>query len=128
MYADDEEIDDPTPDWKLIFYEHFQGGSTRLKSDQTFHSLVGLPEDVITVSYYRYGSQVRCGLKALSPLNWMIFLSYLRTSASWDIFSLLWRRPVQTLRDMIKSTISQLDGMVDEVRSIFTPKNCIASY
>lgn len=84
-----------------------------------FILFVGFPVDVLDVSYQRYGSRVRDGLRPLSPLRWMMFLSYLRSGSSIAILSLMWRVPLQTFRDIISRTLVQLQLLVDEVRKIF---------
>lgn len=113
-----------TPDWVSIFSTTFKGASVHLADLETFYALVGFPVPVISHLWTKYGRRCeRPGLRrhALNPLDWLIFLSFLRTGLSWAMLSLLWRKPITTLSELVSHTLDQLDRMVDEVRPSVSP-------
>lgn len=110
-----ENVHGESPDWQKMFADHFAGGSVFLSDHETFLALFGFPYLVITELWRRYGSKCKHGKRDLSPQQWLTFLSFLRTSLSWAILSLLWRIPMSTLRQLVYEVLDQVNVMVDEV-------------
>lgn len=118
------------PDWLELFTTTFLGASVALSDHETSLALIGFPLVVVSMLWDKYGRHCRNGQSHITPLEWLIFLSYLRTGLSWPLMSLLWRIPMSTLRNLVMDMLTQLDLMVDEVRQgcHFPAKICPPSF
>lgn len=102
-------------DFRQLFERHFEGASTALRGDESFRALLGLPEAVVLSSWIKYGASIKVGNRYLEPIQWMWFLSYLRTSLSWVMLSLTWRVPIETYKRAVKCVLESLTDKMDEV-------------
>lgn len=106
------------PDFRQIFEQVFEGGSTKLANDEAWLSVVGFTVQEVKGLWRRYGIKIMHGTQPVEPVHWLWLFSYLKSNLNWMWLSLAWRVPTTTFKRIVNSMMDSLEGMVDEVRAI----------
>lgn len=110
-------MSEDTPDWKAIFEANFHGASVISSRNDKFLSLVGFDVETLNYLWTQYGERVYVGKRRLNSLQFMWFLSFLRTGLQWNYLSLMWRVSVTTLRRVVNDCLIGFDTICDEVQN-----------